>query len=328
MPKAKHTINGKAFEYACLKAVEDELIAKSKPYDIDSSKPYVTAKKFFDSLSSSSQSLYLKAAKTATKMLSNLEPRLIEGKGTLNLKISPDSAAIGSDGDVRDVIFSRSDAKDKWEIGISCKHNHEGLRHPRITEGKDFGKDWIGINCSKDFIDEITPIIDSLDSLGKAGVKWRDIPNKQDTYYVPILNAYLKEIQRLCAANPSAPEQLLSYFFGAKDYYKVIMKESKKTTTIEGFNMNKTLNKANGKSKPVTKMPVTKMPTMLTYSDFRKKKSGSPYKTTIVLSFDEGWSIYMRLHNKDEIARPTSLAWEVNFGGLPPTTYNNSEPWL
>lgn len=260
------------------------------------------------------------AANSALKLIVSLEPMIMGGSGTLCLSIASDAAAIGVNGDVRDVLCSRPD--DEWSVGISCKHNHEGLRHPRITEGKDFGWDWIGVHCSPDFMNEITPVTDSLIANRKIGRLWTQIDNKWDSYYVPILTAYLKEIQRMCNSDPSVPEKLLLYFFGANDFYKVIMKSSSRTTTVEGFNMHGTLNAPCGKTKAMTKIPVAKMPTRMIDATF---KHGS--KTTIILTFDGGWSISMRLHNKDKEAIPTSLAWEVYLEGLPPTTYVNTHSW-
>ena len=253
-------------------------------------------------------------------MLLPLEPKIEHGNGVLMLGINGDSAAIGVDGDVRDVLCIRYN--DEWEIGLSCKHNHEALKHPRITEQKDFGSDWIGYKCSREFIDEISIVVDRLIEYGNEGRQWNQIENKQDDYYVPILRAYLKEIQRMCEKHTDAPEKLLSYFFGSRDFYKVITKESSKITEIEGFNMNGTLGAAAGRIKPITRIATLKMPTRLIEARFKENS-----KTTIILTFDGGWSITMRLHNKDRIARPTSLAWDVQLEGLPTGTYVNISPW-
>ena len=236
--------------------------------------------------------------------------------------------AQGVKGDVRDVLCIREEeGSGGWAIGISCKHNHEALKHPRITEGKDFGKDWIGIPCSKEFIDEITPITDSLVKFGEGRILWRDIENKWDGYYVPILNAYLKEIERLCMAREDVPGKLLSYFFGTNDFYKVIMKSKAQSTTVEGFNMYGTLNTPAGRFRPTFRVPLMKMPTRLLDASFKMSAKGKKSKTTIILTFDAGWAISMRLHNKDDIAKPTSLAWNVELEGLPPSTYVNTHPW-
>ena len=320
MPKATNAVNGKAFEYACLSSLVEYMKSKGKNVAVDTSKPFQTAEKFYKSVDKEMQESMKKGADTAVKLLLPLEPRLEDGSGILTLQISADSRAKGTNGDVRDVLCIRD--SENWSIGISCKHNHEGLRHPRVTEGKDFGKDWLDIPCSKTFINEITPITDILVKDKANGLYWNQIDGKHDKYYAPILKAYLEEIQRMCNADPSVPGKLLSYFFGANDFYKVIMKPNAKTTTIEGFNMHKTLNSPCGKNKAKIKVPVTKMPTRLLDAVIKPKS-----KTTIILSFDQGWSISMRLHNRDDLVSPTSLGWEVMLEGLPPSTYVNTQLW-
>lgn len=320
--KASQTVNGKAFEYACLNSVYAHATALGKSVCIKTDKAFLTAKNAFLKIKPEEQKNMMAAAETAVKLIVPLEPKLMDGYGTLHLSIAVDKIAIGVDGDVRDVICTRQENNESWSIGISCKHNHEGLRHPRITESKDFGMEWIGIPCSKDFMDEITPIIDSLVKNGENGILWSKIDEKWDHYYVPILSAYLKEIQRMCSKDSTVPEKILSYFFGAYDFYKVIMKNNFRTTTVEGFNMHGTLNEGNGNSKAMTKVKILKMPTRLIDATF---KPGT--KTTIILTFDSGWSISMRLHNKDKIAKPTSLAWEVSLDGLPASVYKNTHSW-
>ena len=317
---AIQTKNGKAFEYACLNALRLNLRNKGKDIRVDDNPAYNTAKNSYESLSEEKQIKLDRAAKTAVGLLLPLEPKLENGKGILLLGINNDNAAIGVDGDVRDVLCIRSN--DSWEIGLSCKHNHEALKHPRITEEKDFGRDWIGYNCSRQFIDEISIVIDRLIEHKNNGTLWKNIENKQEEYYVPILQAYLEELTRLCSEYPDAPKKLLSYFFGSRDFYKVITKESNKTTEIEGFNINGTLNVAEGRIRPITRVARLRMPTRLIEARFKEQS-----KTTIILTFDGGWSITMRLHNKDKVAKPTSLAWDVQLEGLPTGTYVNISPW-
>ena len=309
---------GKAFEYACMMSIYEYVRDAGADVSMVASPALNTAQRAFDSLDADDQEEMKDAADTAVGLIVPLEPQLLNGDDTLELAIASDAVAIGADGDVRDVLCMRPD----WCIGLSCKHNHEALRHPRITEGKDFGRDWMRIPCSREFIDEITPITDSLISYGRNRVQWNTIPNKQQDYYYPILSAYLDEIRRMCNANADVPARLLHYFFGANDFYKVVMKSSEESTTIEGFNMSGTLNQPCGRIRPRTRVPLLRMPTRLLDADF---KSGS--MTTIVLAFDGGWTISMRLHNKDRIARPTSLAWDVNLIGLPTGTYMNTHYW-
>lgn len=311
--------NGKAFEYSCLYSIYDRIFSNGSPVRIISNNAYHTAQKSFDEINYETRENILKASNTAVNLLMPLEPRLLYGEGDIVLSIAADSIAIGPDGDVRDVLCERDDG---WTIGISCKHNHEALKHPRITEKKDFGSDWLGIPCSYDFIEEISPITDSLVSYGESKVLWRNIEHKQVNYYRPILEAYLHELVRLCDKYQDVPERLMSYFFGSNDFYKVIMMTKDETTTIEAFNMHGTLGSPCGKHRPMTRIPLIKMPTRLIDASFKPNSM-----TTIILIFDGGWTISMRLHNKDDIAKPTSLAWDVQLVGLPTSTYVNRHSW-
>lgn len=317
---AGNTINGKAFEYACLTAIKEKLHTEGKDVNLNDTPAMRTAEGAYESLSEEKKRKYMDAATMAANMLFPLEPYILNGNGTIMLSIAADAAAIGPEGDVRDVLMLR--ITDDWQIGISCKHNHEALKHPRITEAKDFGRDWVGYPCSAEFLDAMTIAIDPLIRFGRDGIKWADLDDKFDTYYVPILQAYLDEIERMCHEHRDVPEKLLSYFFGSHDFYKVIMKESKQTTTIEGFNMHGTLNQNCNGVRAVTRVSRLHMPTRLIEARF---KEGT--KTTIILTFDHGWSIKMRLHNKDKVAKPTSLAWDVTLEGVPPETYRNIRSW-
>ena len=317
---ASNTIRGKAFEYACLSAIRSTLQGLGQTIAINTSSAYLTAENCYHSLSQAEQDALDAAAATAARMIFPLEPKLEYEPGTLLLAINADAAAIGPAGDVRDVLCVRRE--NDWEIGISCKHNHAALKHPRVTEDKNFGRDWMGYPCSTEFIQEITPVIEPLQEMRENDVLWSQVPDKMNAYYVPIINAYKDEIVRICAAHPDAPEKLLAYFFGSHDFYKVISNERRKTTTVEGFNMHGSLGKPSGRVRPVTRVSVLHMPSRLIEASIKPRS-----KTTIILVFDGGWTVSMRLHNKDKRVSPTSLAWDVQLVGLPTGTYVNTQSW-
>lgn len=324
---ASNTINGKGFEYACLKAFYDELSRNGAKAAIVRSKAMLTAEGMFNKLAPTEQGRYMQAATTACRIIFPLEPNLVNGSGPVELSINPDSAATGVDGDVRDVMLIRSNGSlGRWEIGLSCKHNHEALKHPRITADKDFGKSWIGIPCSQKFISEVGKVVDQLVQYGADGLTWaavaptKDI--KKDRYYYPILVAYRDEIAMMCSADPDVPAKLLSYFFGAQDFYKVIMEEGIERTTVEAFNMSGSLGQKAAAAKNTPKVPHIKMPTQLIKAEIKPNN-----KTTLVLVFDGGWTVSMRLHNKDKVAKPTSLAWDVQLIGQPSGMFVNKRYW-
>lgn len=327
---SRNTLNGKAFEYACLCAFEQKIRETTgNSVGVQVNDAVNTAKAKYDALTDAERAKYDVAADTAVDIIVPLEPQLEYGEGCLVFTINADAAAIGPEGDVRDVVCIKTiNDGESWEIGFSCKHNHEGLKHPRITEAKDFGRAWLGYPCSQGFIDEMDGIMSSLEGLEARHSLWRDIPDKAERYYEPILNAFIGEIRRLCDEHADAPAKFLEYFFGSKDFYKIIAKESKKQTTIEGFNIYGTLNKSVYGHRPASTVTRLHLPTRLFDVSFKTNRNGSRSKTTIILTFDEGWAVSMRLHNKDEVVKLTGLSFEVELVGLANGMYTNTQNWI
>lgn len=311
---AGQTITGKAFEYACLLAFQTKLNSRNNKVIIEASDQLNTAKNAYCGLDATVRENYDLAAATAVKLIFPLEPKLENGNDAIMLTLSSD--AKGVDGDVRDLVCIR--VSEDWEIGISCKHNHEALKHPRVTQSCDFGTDWVGHKCSDGFLEDMHTILEPLD----GSQKWRDIDNKMDGFYVPILQNYIKEITLLCQEHDDVPKKLLGYFFGTNDFYKVISQEKNRQTKVMGFNMNGTMNKAADKTKPIYSVKKLHMPTRLIEARLKDN-----CKTSIILTFDGGWEITMRLHNKDEVAKITSLAWNVDLTGMPPDIYQQQRSW-
>jgi hypothetical protein len=61
--------------------------------------------------------------------------------------MQPDQS--GGFGDVRDVVIASR--KTAWQIGISAKHQHEALKHSRLSPRIDFGQQWFGHSCTSFF---------------------------------------------------------------------------------------------------------------------------------------------------------------------------------
>ena len=312
--------NGKGFEYACLNAFEEYLKGENNIVLIEDNESIETARKDYYNLLPALQAKMGKAAQAAARIISRLEPRLQNpiSKDKLCLTLQPDKK--GMEGDVRDLIAIRK--KDGWEIGVSCKHNHSAVKHSRLSKTLDFGGKWLGIPCSSKYFDEISPIFDRLNKLKSQGKEWKEILNKDVEIYVPVLNAFTKELKKLEQENPNiVPQKFLSYLLGNKDFYKVISKDDKKLTQIVVFSMYGTLNKSSGKIEPQIKIPQLVLPTKF-YNIGYKDNS----KNTIIATCDNGWSVSMRIHNARSLVEP-SLKFDVNLAGIPPTLYTQFEPW-
>ncbi|WP_419196699.1 HaeIII family restriction endonuclease [Bartonella grahamii] len=59
-------------------------------------------------------------------------------RNTKTIILQEDS--VGIKGDVRDIILKVPENP----IGISAKHNHSAIKHPRLSGKIDFGKEWTG----------------------------------------------------------------------------------------------------------------------------------------------------------------------------------------
>lgn len=308
---AQQTANGKAFEYACLKAFYDEL-NNNNSCIIQEDKYFTKAKQFFDELSDKTS--YILGAKATIKILQRFEPRLLTSTpdNPIILSIQPDKA--GQKGDVRDILFVRSG--DGWEIGLSCKHNHDAAKSQRLSYKIDFGKEWLTHPCSQAYFDEIKPIFDILNELKQQKVLFEDVIDKEDIIYFPLLTAFIKELKRLNSIYSDVPTQLLSYILGRYDFYKVSMSDKEKITKVYVFNMHKTL----GKDSDV-KPKVLQLPKVIENIQFKPNS-----KNTAIITFDNGWKVSLRIHNAEkEVAN--SLKFDTQIVSIPSSLTVHSAPW-
>jgi hypothetical protein len=319
------TANGKAFEYACVLAIYNELSYVQK-IEIEDSPQLKTACVLYDSMDDEMKITLDKAAMAAIRVIRRLEPQLWEANGNepLYLSLQPDAAGIS--GDVRDVLCVR--LQNDWQIGLSCKHNHHAVKHSRLSDTIDFGKEWLGVPCSTEYFNKVIPIFSQLrkyrDDSKKTGnpMLWDDIENKATKYYLPILQAFMEELQKIDSEHKGTiPEALIRYLLGRYDFYKVITDDRNRTTRIEAINIAGTLNANSGKEKPIAKVPSLKMPTQFYHIGLKANSDN-----TIEVVCDEGWQISMRIHNASSKVEP-SLKFDVQLVSFPSTIFTQTEPW-
>ena len=320
---ASNTIRGKAFEYATLIAFRDALKRDGVAVWVEEHDAYMTAKRAFDVLDDGARRDYMAAADTAVDIIRPLEPRLSvpSAGGSLTLRIQTD--AQGQAGDVRDIVFIRS--SEGWEIGISCKHNHEALKHPRVRRDADFGSDWIGVPCSREFLGRIRSVMDILED--RVGKPWCSFGDTHEVIYKPVIEAYIDEIRRMCGSSEGAPAKLVGYFFGVQDFYKVIAKDRRGVgraglTKVMAFNLNGSLGRDAKGKKALHAIRRTSLPSRLV--EIRPKAGTS---TTLEMIFDGGWTISMRLHSADSRIKLTGLKWDIQLIGMPTGLYEQERPW-
>lgn len=98
--------NGKAFEYACIIALHEQL-GEEQSIVIEDSPQMATAKKQYDDISEDMRLLLDPAARAAVKIIKRLEPQMVEANGNEPLFLSLQADAAGIKGDVRDVLCIR-----------------------------------------------------------------------------------------------------------------------------------------------------------------------------------------------------------------------------
>lgn len=310
------TINGKAFEYSLLQQFYERLKSITN-VTVTVNEHYTTAKGYFDSFTESEKDIFRVTSSAAINFLIDIEPRLSNGISEadhLCLELVSDQA--GQSGDVRDVLLIR--ALQKWEIGISAKNNHRAVKHSRLSQSIDFGEKWLGFPCSDDYFNEIQPIFNMLSKIRSEdpNTKWTSIENMHQNIYVPILNAFRKELLRLDKEHSNlVAENLVQYLVGNRDYYKVIKSSNK--VEIQAYNLHGTLNLPFKKVKPKAKVPRLKLPTRLIEIVYSENS-----KTTLLVSLNEGWQISFRIHNASSRVEP-SLKFDINLMSAPHSLFTN-----
>lgn len=313
------TKKGKAFEYACLKTLKDSLI-KNQEVVVEYTSALETASSFYYASDKKTVSKMDKAAQAAVRIIIKLEPQLQHSDNNVPLYLSIQEDAQGMAGDVRDVLCIRK--QNEWEIGLSCKHNHTAVKHSRLSYTIDFGAQWLGKPCSKQYFDQIKSLFDELNQLKNSGARWKDIPDKEDKFYVPLLNAFVSELNRLDSQyRGQVPPALLRYLLGKNDFYKIITNDSKKLTQIQAYNIFGTLNRHSKCAKPEMKVHQLKLPTRFFDTSYKPNS-----KNTVIITCDNGWALSFRIHNAKTLVEP-SLKFDVQLIGVPQSLHTQIEPW-
>lgn len=308
---------GRAYEFICLLTLHSE-INKFRKSQIEINSAYHASERAWSLMSKEFQSVLAQSAQAAVSAIFDMEPMIIEsGNDILVLKIQTDNE--GKEGDVRDIVISRNDVK--WEIGLSIKHNHFAVKHSRLAKGLDFGDKWFGIPCSKQYWSDIKPIFDYLAEQKAAGKKWSELPSKDKTVYVPVLQAFVNELKRSNLLDTSIPQKMVEYLLGEFDFYKVISIDSKRITRIQSYNLHGQLNRSSKTIKPKIHIPIACLPTRIVSLGFKPNSTN-----TIELYMDGGWQFSFRIHNASTKVE-TSLKFDIQIVGMPTTIITINCNW-
>lgn len=310
--------HGRAYEFACLTILFEE-ISKIRPAMIDKDNSYFAAEKAWNTLTEAEKVLYRISALAGVNTIFELEPLILDdGDDKLELKIQSDDK--GEEGDVRDVLIIRRGIQ--WEIGLSIKHNHFAVKHSRLSDRIDFGMKWYGIPCSSDYWNDVKPIFDYLETEKENETNWRDLFNKEDDVYVPLLNAFKCELERQNDLHGAElPKRMVEYLLGKFDFYKVIGIDNQRTTRIQSFNLRGTLNRDGRTRKKSIELPIAVLPTRIVSVEYKPNS-----KNTLEVYFDNGWQFSFRIHNASTKVEK-SLKFDIQIIGIPVTIISLDRSW-
>ncbi len=304
----KSNNQGRAYEYAWCLALEQKLSVFKKVI-VDKQNGFNACYRAYESLEKSLQERYLESAKQGVLLLLDCEPLLSEviGSSQNEITLSLQKDKLGEIGDIRDILIYF----DRFCIGLSIKHNHDALKHSRLSKNLDFGEKWLGVGVSQNYKDTIKPLFERLENAKKEGMLWRDFPNKEQEIYAPLLQAFKKEVLRIDENKKNkVPQKMVEYLLGKYDFYKAILLEREQKTKLEAYHFHNTLNRS-VKNKPKRIIPLSKLPTRMIYFDFKPKSFN-----TLELVLDEGWSFSLRIHNASSRVEP-SLKFDIKLLSKP-----------
>ncbi|MGN8404877.1 HaeIII family restriction endonuclease [Helicobacter pylori] len=304
----KSNNQGRAYEYAWCLALEQKLSVLKKVI-VDKQNGFNACYRAYESLEKSLQERYLESAKQGVLLLLDCEPLLSEviGSSQNEITLSLQKDKLGEIGDIRDILIYF----DRFCIGLSIKHNHDAVKHSRLSKDLDFGGKWLGVRVSQNYKDTIKPLFERLENAKKEGMLWRDFPNKEQEIYAPLLQAFKKEVLRIDENKENkVPQKMVEYLLGKYDFYKAILLEREQKTKLEAYHFNNTLNRS-VKNKPKRIIPLSKLPTRMIYFDFKPKSFN-----TLELVLNEGWSFSLRIHNASSRVEP-SLKFDIKLLSKP-----------
>lgn len=332
--------NGYAFEYSIIKSIPIALNKWAKKnqggtccYHLIEDAAFVNARNKFEMTDPSLQNIMLTAAKAGVNKILDMEPRLTHATLEDPIEISSSPSSNGIIGDVRDIVMIRqlansrrriisndnSTQEDHWEIGISAKWNNDVIKNSRLAEHLDFCQSWFGFPCSEDYWNEIKIPMKYIKE--HIGAPWRSLPHKREQVYLPIITAFINEMDRQCSIHKDIPELLVSYLIGKFDFYKLIAHKDQRVTNVQAFNLRGNLNQDCEGSIPLIRISsqANQRPTrIVSIGRYRDRDNW------VEIILDNGWQFTMRLHNAETNIVP-SLKFDIRFAGSPFNTW--SENW-
>lgn len=288
MPESQNDM-GRAFEFGLARAMSIKLKA-----GLISDSSMKVANESYIHTAQDEKNRIIKSSQAACDFLHKQDNDLTGNDFTVRIQ----SDQMGQAGDVRDVIITNKNTHK--EIGISAKNRHFAVKHSRLSPHIDFGYEWFGLKCSTNYFSTIVPIFQDLQQRRENQQLWRDIEDKQQRYYLPILNAFKNELSNLYQQQPNnVSKGIIKYLLGRHDFYKVIKENG--DVSILSFNLDGSLGWGERLPLPTNIIQIALKPDS---------------ETTLILVFDKGWQISFRIHNASSKVEP-SLKFDIAPIGFP-----------
>lgn len=318
----KQNDNGNAFEFA-LGVTLAKAVSKFTAVEFVEDSKHVNCKKAFESASSLNQKRFLESAALPLDTLFRLEPAICNPRGSndiLYIALNPDARGIA--GDVRDVLLFRKNSRGSiiWEIGLSAKNNHDAVKHSRLSPLIDFGKEWVGVPCSKEYMSKAAEIFGHVMELKNTGVKtWAALGyDKEKKIYIPLLDAFRNEMIRIFReGGKDVAENLIMYLIGREPFYKIIKHDRNAMVVMKAFNFCKGLGQSYNGTKPYCRPEKIPLPTRMVELEYSDKQN---LRDSLSLIMDRGWQVNFRLHNASSLLE-NSLKFDIQLVGNPPVLF-------
>lgn len=297
--------NGKAFEFAVATAAAEFLGAEI----IDGTEKQLS-EQCFGLIGDKKRERFQKAARLAVQHVLSLEQRHLSNSTNAQIRFNNDRS--GQRGDVRDVIVDING----FELGISCKTNHDAFKHSRLSGENDFVKNWelSSEGCSSQYWEAVRPLFSELALIRKTSngeAQFKEIGDVPKRFYWPVLDAFETELLRLTGQGHDSSQdvttRLARYIIGKYDFYKIINRSARKSVEILAFNTVGSLS-----------VPRTRLPDHVVGVD---RINGSKYSKNVRLN--RGYTFNFRIHNASRRVEP-SLKFDITAVSLPPSeVYTN-----
>lgn len=299
----------KAFQYACLNSLFWHTSAKQKVVVLQTN-ALTTAILAYEALGRNIQLEMDFYASDAIKRMAYLETLFNAPWNDQQLLLSIQGKRDMGPGDLRNIICKR----DQWEIGIHCNYNSPDIsllspHHFSLSENFDFGLIWFGLPCSLEYFNVIRPLFNELNGMKFNKILWQNVRDKETRFYIPILQAFINELQRLNNVYPDElPAKLFRFLIGTKDYYNIVTLIDARIPLLQPFNFRKSHYRTG--IRPSRGLPKIKEPARIIDIHLVQDSADA-----IRILFYQ-WSILLQVDNRSSVVDP-NLTFDVKLEGVP-----------